>query len=192
MKYAIDLITEVQTRLPENLDTLLMLKHFHPSTAMFPSKESISSVAARHRNVIKDMDDFENEWTSLSLEKWPQSCRNNTTSFWANVYEKKNFAGEQVYPNVSSLALALLSLPFSNASVERIFSKMNIVHSKVRNRFHIRSVEAVLQISYGLKLENKTCVTFRPSDDMLRNFSAKDDSWTDVDLREDDWLVPDM
>lgn len=40
-------------------------------------------------------------------------------------------------------------------------------------RFNVMSVEAILQISYGLSLQGMSCVTFRPSEDMVRNFSAK-------------------
>lgn len=119
------------------------------------------------------MDNLENEWNVVNLDQWPKSCLEDSVDFWAEVSEKKNSAGEQKYPNISSLALALFSLPFSNASVERIFSQMNVVHSKLRNRFSVRSVEAILQIRYGLSLQRISCVNFTPSEDMLKNFTAK-------------------
>ncbi|XP_047478926.1 uncharacterized protein LOC125032014 [Penaeus chinensis] len=78
------------------------------------------------------------------------------------------------FPNLSSLALSLLSLPYSNASIERIFSQMNVVHSKLRNRLSVRSVEAILQIRFGLKLQSLNCSTFVPSNEIIRNFGAKD------------------
>jgi hypothetical protein len=74
---------------------------------------------------------------------------------------------------VSRLALTLLSLPFSNATVERLFSLMNIVHSKLRNRLHVRTTEAILQIRYSLKRQNCTCATFEPSEHMLQHFFDK-------------------
>ena len=67
---------------------------------------------------------------------------------------------------------------------------MNIVHSKLCNRFRIRSVEVTLQIPNGLILENKTCVTFRPTEEMMKDFIAKDDSWSEI--QEDDLVVSDM
>ena len=57
--------------------------------------------------------------------------------------------------------------------MERVFSVMNIVHSKVRNRFSVRSVEPILQIRYGLSLQGISCVDFIPTEDMLKNFFAK-------------------
>jgi len=78
-----------------------------------------------------------------------------------------------MFHQTSSLALGLLSLPFSNASVERIFSQMNTVLSKLRNKLHVRSVEAILQIKHGLLRNSLTCASFTPSNEMLRNFMAK-------------------
>lgn len=87
--------------------------------------------------------------------------------------ETENSAGQKFFPNISGLVLALLSLPFSNASVERIFSQMNVVHTKLRSRLRVRSIEALLQIRYGLSHYFQSCVNFEPPDDMLRNFNAK-------------------
>ena len=138
------------------------------------------------RFTFKDMDELETEWNSLGFEEWPKTCLSSTVSFWAEVSSKTNSTGEKTYPNMSSLALALLSLPFSNASVERLFSQMNIVHSKLRNRLLVRSVEAILQIRYGLRLESRTCVSFIPCDEMVKNFGAKDSPTNeDEDVSED-------
>ena len=170
--FVIELIKQVQMRLPENVDILLMLNNFHPSKATSQTKDFIAPIASKYRSAFADMDDLENEWSAISLQKWPQSCLGNIVSFWTEVNERKNSAGQKMFPNVSSLALALLTLPFSNASVERVFSQMNIVHSKLRNRLSVRSVEALLQIRNGLALYYVSCVNFVPSDDMMRNFNV--------------------
>ena len=97
--------------------------------------------------------------------------------------------GAKKFPNLSSLALSLLSLPYSNASIERMFSQMNEVHSKLRNRLSVRSVEAILQIRYGLTLQSLNCSTFVPSSEMIRNFVAKDSA---EDEANDDIISIDM
>ena len=51
---------------------------------------------------------------------------------------------------------------------------MNVVHSKLRNRLSVKSVEAILQIRYGLALQSLNCSTFVPSSEIIRNFGAKD------------------
>ena len=78
--FAVDLITEVQARLPDNVDTLLMFKCLHPNVVL-SGKESISKIGDRYRNVIEDMDELENEWSSLTLDEWPQTSKANIVPF---------------------------------------------------------------------------------------------------------------
>jgi hypothetical protein len=100
----------------------------------------------------------------------------NTVTFWAKVAEVTTADGAAKFGQISKLALAILSLPFSNATVERLFSLMNSTHTKIRNRLHVSTVEALLHIRYGLIRRGETCVTFTPSDDMLANFNSSDAS----------------
>ena len=51
--------------------------------------------------------------------------------------------------------------------------KTKKINSKLRNRFCVKSVEAILQIMYGLTLQQISCVNFISTADMLRNFNAK-------------------
>lgn len=66
----------------------------------------------------------------------------------------------------------LFCLPFSNASVERVFSAMALVKTNLRNRLVCETVEAVLSIRYGLKFSGVTASEFVASRDMLRSFNA--------------------
>ncbi|KAK4315603.1 hypothetical protein Pmani_013167 [Petrolisthes manimaculis] len=191
--FVVELINQVQIRLPDNVETLLMLKSFHPSNATSQCKSSIVPIACRYKSTFQDIDELENEWSNLSFVQWPAACLGSTVSFWAEVNDHKTSAGEKKIPNVASLALSLLSLPLSNASIEIIFSQMNVVHSKLRNRLTVRSVEAILQIRYGLSLQSLSCVTFMPSPDMLENFSAtKDPEKEEVDSDVEEILSLDI
>jgi len=50
----------------------------------------------------------------------------------------------------SKFALAALCLPFSNASVERAFSVLNLVKSDLRNRLHVKTVAAIVGVRFLL------------------------------------------
>lgn len=56
--------------------------------------------------------------------------------------------------------MTLLCLPHSNGEAERIFSQMNLVKSKIRNRLSTPSVNAVLTVRYGLKRVEKCCYSY--------------------------------
>ena len=51
----------------------------------------------------------------------------------------------------------VLCVPHSNADVERVFSLMNIIKSKLRNRTQSKLMNALLTIRSGLKREERTC-----------------------------------
>lgn len=64
------------------------------------------------------------------------------------------------YDELSSLVIMILSLPHSNGEIERVFSQMNIIKSKLRNRMKTESANALLHIRYGLRRTGNTCVTY--------------------------------
>ncbi|KAL7724335.1 hypothetical protein ACLKA6_001052 [Drosophila palustris] len=55
------------------------------------------------------------------------------------------------FESLALFAIELLSLPWSKAEVERVFSQMNIVKTKLRNKMHLKTLNAILSIRYGLR-----------------------------------------
>ena len=78
-----------------------------------------------------------------------------------------------MFPNITSLASVLLTLPISNATVERLFSQMGCVKTKLRNSLAMPMVEAILMIRYSLKRRNETCADFAILPGMLEIFNCK-------------------
>ncbi|KYN14500.1 hypothetical protein ALC57_13294, partial [Trachymyrmex cornetzi] len=70
----------------------------------------------------------------------------------------------------TKLVLALMSLPFSNASVERIFSIINIIKDKLRNRMSVETADTILRIRSNLP---NGCIAFEPTEDMLNKFNSE-------------------
>ena len=73
---------------------------------------------------------------------------------------------EPLFKNLSTFALQILFLPVSNTDAERIFSKVNLIKTDIRNSLNTKSVEALILISEAVK-EQAACFTFKPSDAML-------------------------
>lgn len=72
----------------------------------------------------------------------------DTTKFWAEVSQYKDAAGNNPFSEISCFAFQLLSLHWSNADVERLFSQMNLVKTKLRNRIQSDTVNAILHVRY--------------------------------------------
>jgi hypothetical protein len=65
---------------------------------------------------------------------------------------------QKVYPNLSKMALDLLSIPAMSAEVERLFSSCKITITDRRNRIGIDAVEAIECLKSWLRENNVTWV----------------------------------
>ena len=101
-----------------------------------------------------------------------------TEEFWLRVLKYTDAAGEQVFYELAHFALALLALPFSNAAVERMFSQMNLLKTKLRNRMKQEMLEAIMHIRSHLNRHELCCNKFKPNQAMLRRCTVNyyDDS----------------
>ena len=77
------------------------------------------------------------------------------------------------FQNITEFAKAALSIPASNASVERAFSILNLLKSKLRNRLQVATTEALLTTRFLLSWKQQTCVTFEITTDLLKKFNCK-------------------
>ena len=70
------------------------------------------------------------------------------------------------------VAVSVLSLPHSNAEVERVFSQMSVVKSKLRNWMSLQTLNSILYIRYGLKLSGEACYEHELPDNVLQLFGT--------------------
>lgn len=71
---------------------------------------------------------------------------NNPLAFWN--------AARVHHPSLSSLAVRLLQIPASSATIERLFSQWSFVHNKVRNRLSFETSKKLIHVYYNLKLKD--------------------------------------
>lgn len=96
------------------------------------------------------------QYENIHLVKWQNV--NNTIMFWHEVSNYSNANEENPFKDRCDLALSFLVLSFSNAEVERIFSQLNIVKNKTRNKLNLEMVN--LTIRYSLRRNNKCCYNY--------------------------------
>lgn len=93
--------------------------------------------------------------------------------FWIAVWNVRNAEGKRMFEDLAAFALRVLSLPISNAVVERVFSYMNIVKSKVRNRMGVPLLAAILRIRiHFLSVLGVCCYKFTPTSKMFELFNS--------------------
>lgn len=148
--FIIKLIHELQQRLPENMKVL--------KNSMCMSVSVILKENRIIQNLInlveglgeaEKMDNIIQEWTTIKLQKWENTT--DTELFWAEVGESKDAAGGCPYKNLFEIATKVMSLPHSNADIERVFSTMNVVKTKLRNSLNIDTINAILHVRFSVQ-----------------------------------------
>ena len=68
-------------------------------------------------------------------------------------------SNEYQYKMLPSLMKAILIIPHGNADTERVFSKMNLIKTKLRNCLVNKSLNSLLAVNCNF---NKACYEFDP------------------------------
>ena len=107
-----------------------------------------------------DLDVLGKQWTELVLTDWSLYFGGNipssTVKFWTGVYAYVR-GGERKYEQLARFALRVLSLPISNAAVERAFSIMNAIKIRSRNRMSTVLLIAIMRVRLWLRSRGKCC-----------------------------------
>ena len=87
-------------------------------------------------------------------------------TFWSSIGKLEDpVSGELRYSMLSHLAKALLILPHGNADTERVFSKMNLIKTKLRNCIGNKSMNALLTLTCNQSIP---CYEFNPPLNVIR------------------------
>lgn len=105
-----------------------------------------------------------------SLEKSDQKWHR---FLWVKVLHFTDASGESCFKELAEFALSLLAMPLSNADVDRVFSHMNLVKPRLRNRMRNETMSTILHVRYGLRLRGVCCRDFQPTAKMMQLFNAK-------------------
>ncbi|KYN29341.1 hypothetical protein ALC57_01222 [Trachymyrmex cornetzi] len=62
----------------------------------------------------------------------------------------------------------------SNAEVERIFSQLNLVKNKTRNKLSLNMINSILCTRYGLRRHEKCCYDYELPENVLRRIGTNE------------------
>jgi len=110
------------------------------------------------------------QWANIVSVKWIE--KSNTISFWGEVFNYTDASGLNPFTELSSLAIRLLVLPWSNAEVERLFSQMNIVKTKLRNKMGPKLLDSILTVRTGLKRSKVCCSEYQLPPEVLKQMGT--------------------
>ena len=79
--------------------------------------------------------------------------------YWGDVAALTGGCGEIKFPTLGYFVKSFLSLPHSNADVERILSQVTLIKTKQRNKLKTSTLDSLLMTHSGLPTN---CMNFRP------------------------------
>lgn len=177
--YLKTLAVELAKRLPKNLNHLKKVKYFSPDECLSHKR----SAALKDLPFInefaraQDLSKIEKQYNKLLFVDWKTqipdfaAVSKSSYDFWPHVLSYTNAAGVCVFEELAEFVIKVLTLPTSNAVVERAFSVMNAVKTKARNPLKTKMLDSVLRLRlrfYELKI---CCNDFEPTKKMLQNFN---------------------
>lgn len=147
---------EIQNRLPSNYMTLQKMTQLSVDNTLKQLKDnSIAELAVELGFEEEKIENILKQWHSIHFVKWDIMTA-DTVQFRAHVLKYKDAAGS-ILTKTADLAITVLSLPHSNAEVERMFSQMNIIKNKLRNRLASTTLNSILLIRNQLKILKQNC-----------------------------------
>jgi hypothetical protein len=116
---------------------------------------------------MTEFGDIENQWRRLLEVDWNEhysgELPKDSSEFWAQVLQFRDPIGKPLFKDLAKWALSLLR----NAYVERAFSMMSCIKSKLRNRMLLPMLNVVLIFGLWISVSGQCCSSFVPLTKMM-------------------------
>lgn len=163
--FLVELVNSLRARLPDNISVLRNINLLSVERALRIVKPTLSNILEELLYLPSTITKIEMQWKNLPLVKWTET--KHTLAFWAEVRAYRDAGDNNPFNELTEFAFHLLTLPFSNAEVERVFSQLNLVKNKCRNRMQGDMVNAILMIRSSLSKMGKCCEDYPITPEMV-------------------------
>ncbi|XP_076673662.1 uncharacterized protein LOC143371906 isoform X2 [Andrena cerasifolii] len=165
-------------RLPFNEPFLNSLQFLNPHIALdiaSHQNDQLNCILSKFKSKF-NCNDVLNEWRVLpfyfSLEEKANLKVLDIPEFWYQIGNTNDISGKYTFKNISTLAQLCLSLPHSNADVERFLSIVTEIKTKERNNLKPQTVAALARIKLDLTDKNVNSFDYKITDNMLNLFNS--------------------
>ena len=127
----------------------------------------------------EDRNKIEEEYRQMIHINWKEELPDgviptDTESFWLQVRQmRRSDSDDAKFAVLTNYALSCLSVPISNATVERLFSTVTFINNKLRNRMSLKTRDAITRIRTTLYYLSKCCKDFSVTERMLQLFTTE-------------------
>lgn len=167
-QFLITMCTQIKRRFPLNDNLWKLASYLTPTRALdsgtrleLPTLgDLVKEVPRIYQGNIDHLDD---EWRLLPWHNFPENLNKyDVVEFYRTVMEAEDLQGNKKFKILANFALHVLSLPTSNADAERLFSRINLMKTKVRNSLQSASITALISLAECLMAQGG-CQQFQPT-----------------------------
>lgn len=172
LNFLVRLVKELVDRLPLNVSVVEKIEVLSPNRCLsISNRPNIDDFPWQLGEPNIDKESIVNQFRTLSTMRIEEiigtASPNDIVNFWVQVLKMQNAAGNPMFKDLAEFSLRCLSLPLSNAVVERIFSVMGTIKTKLRNRMQLPMLIAILRIRTHMNVRGICCNNFQPSNHMI-------------------------
>lgn len=146
LDFYIEACSQIIQRFPLKDNPLQLLNFLDPEVVKSGSIPSLSLVFSKFPNFLETttLQPIDNEWRLLRNTEEVQSLSDDVFIFWQEVSNLKLGNEEQMFPSLTKFVFKIMCLPHSSATVERVFSAINLLKTKDRNKLDSETISALL------------------------------------------------
>ena len=167
LEFLIESVNQIYMRFPFKSLILKNISLIHPRVVMERNTAFIAPLASLVPGIIghDQLNEVDREWRVLRNTEINVPDSTDIQEFWLIIREMKSGDDTPMFPNLSKLVSGLLCLPHSSATAERIFSAVNILKTKQRNRLSTKTLVGFLHSKRYLG--DARCGSFSVNDKLI-------------------------
>ena len=164
LEFYIEGVSQILKRIKLSDPVLQNLGAMDPQSILKKTVKSIVPLACQFPNMVavEDLNGLDSEWRLLRNTDLGFDSDISMSDFWLKVKKMKKH-DSPLFPLLGSFMMKLMCLPHSSAAVERIFSQINLVKTKTRNKLNTATLNGLLHAKETFGFANCYDFEIRPS-----------------------------
>ena len=158
--FLVESILQIQARFDITDPVHELVQCLLPSNAAALIPPSLGAICQKlpYLKDVVDLSMVDMEWRQHAFEDNAKPDL-QWSEYWLKIRDAKTSSGEPKYQALIRFVSILASLPFSNVSVERLFSQLKMIKTDQRNSLKSSSLVSLLQAKIGMKNHHVTAAT---------------------------------
>lgn len=174
LKFLVELAKQIKQRFPLDEDGVIAnLNILDPVLAQDPAKSptSLVKLAVNFPSFVpeNELNELDDEWRSFRVSKEIAPDYDTIPEFWYKLRNIKDGLDNPKFEKLSLFMTNLTILPHSSASVERVFSQVNLVKTRNTNSLKPDSVRDKLLARQAVTRGGHNSDTWEPNSELIKD-----------------------